>query len=213
MRILYTIIPDKRLYRHVRSRGFRRAYDVRMATLFPLDNTPDGFEYREDMLTVDEEHSLVHEIEQLELRPFDFYGYEAKRRVASFGWRYDYGERSLKTASDLPAFLIPLREKAASFASIPAHDLVMALVSEYTPGTPIGWHKDRPSFDEVVGVSLLSTCTFRFRRKVGEKWQRHNLRLEPRSMYVLRGPARHEWEHSIPEVDALRYSITFRSLR
>jgi len=182
-------------------------------TLFPLAPGPDGFEYRDEMLNVDEERVLIAEIEKLELKPFDFYGYEAKRRVASFGWRYDYGERSLKNASAMPQFLIPLRVRAADFAGIAVHKLVMALVSEYAPGTPIGWHRDRPSFDEVVGISLLSACTFRFRRKVGLKWERHSLTLRPRSMYVLRGAARNEWEHSIPEVDDLRYSITFRTLR
>ena len=184
-----------------------------MDTLFPIAPGPEGFEYRDDMLTLDEERSLVDAIRQLELRPFDFYGYEAKRRVASFGWRYDYSDQSLKGASEMPSFLIGLRKRAGDFGGIDPDELLMALVSEYTPGTPIGWHRDRPSFDEVIGVSLLSPCTFRFRRKVGSKWQRHNLTLEPRSMYVLRGPARNEWEHSIPEVEELRYSITFRTLR
>ncbi|HTH51056.1 MAG TPA: alpha-ketoglutarate-dependent dioxygenase AlkB [Pyrinomonadaceae bacterium] len=184
-----------------------------MSGLFPLLPPPDGFEYREDMLSIEDEQALVDEIRKLDLKPFDFYGYEAKRRVASFGWRYDYGDRALKDAAKMPEFLIELRSKAGAFCGIDPEKLVMALVSEYAPGTPIGWHRDRPQFDEVVGVSLLSECIFRFRRKIGSKWERHKMRLDPRSMYVLRGPSRSEWEHSIPEVDALRYSITFRSLR
>lgn len=184
-----------------------------MAGLFPLLAAPDGFEYDDDMLNVAEEQAVVREIERLDLKPFDFYGYEAKRRVASFGWRYDYGDRALKDAAEMPDFLLGLRSKAGEFAGIEPSRLVMGLVSEYSPGTPIGWHRDRPQFDEVVGISLLSSCKFRFRRKVGAKWERYSLTVEPRSMYVLRGPSRSEWEHSIPEVEELRYSITFRTLR
>ena len=184
-----------------------------MPDLFPLFTAPEGFEYREETILPAEEQSLVSKIQKLELKPFDFYGYEAKRRVASFGWRYDYGDRSLKDSAPIPEFLMPFRERAAEFAGLTTDELVMALVSEYTPGTPIGWHRDRPVFGDVVGISLLSSCTFRFRRKIGTKWERHNLNVEPRSMYVLRGPARHDWEHSIPDVETLRYSITFRTLR
>jgi alkylated DNA repair dioxygenase AlkB len=184
-----------------------------MGKTMPLLPPPDGFIYQANILTPDDERLLVTEIQQLVLKPFDFYGYEAKRRVASFGTRYDYGERSLLEAMPLPDFLAPLRQKAADFAGVTPDDFAHALVTEYTPGTPIGWHRDRPVFGDVVGVSLLSSCTFRFRRKIGSKWERHNLILEPRSMYLLSGPARHEWEHSIPEVETLRYSITFRTLR
>jgi alkylated DNA repair dioxygenase AlkB len=184
-----------------------------MAGLFPLLAAPDGFEYRDEMISRDEERALVEEIRRLDLKPFDFYGYEAKRRVASFGWRYDYGEHALRVAAEMPEFLVHLRAKAGIFAGIDPKDLVMALVSEYAPGTPIGWHRDRPQLDEIVGVSLLSACVFRFRRKVDTKWERRKMTLEPRSMYVLRGSSRTEWEHSIPEVGELRYSITFRNLR
>jgi len=174
---------------------------------------PDGFEYFEEMLSTDEEQALVAAIQALELKPFDFQGYQAKRQVKSFGWRYDYGDYSLKQSDEIPAFLHGVREKAAQFAGLATGKLVQGLVTEYTPGTPIGWHRDRSVFDEVIGISLLSSCTFRFRRKAGTKWERHNLTLEPRSIYILRGPARTEWEHSIPEVTELRYSITFRTLK
>ncbi|MFL6373186.1 MAG: alpha-ketoglutarate-dependent dioxygenase AlkB, partial [Pyrinomonadaceae bacterium] len=163
-----------------------------MAGLFSLFAAPDGFEYGEEMITSEEEKNLIDEIRKLNLKPFDFYGYEAKRRVASFGWRYDYGDRSLKDSTPLPEFLMHFRERAAEFAGLTTDQLVMALVSEYTPGTPIGWHRDRSVFGDVVGISLLSSCTFRFRRKIGTKWERQSLDLEPRSMYVLRGPARNE---------------------
>jgi alkylated DNA repair dioxygenase AlkB len=184
-----------------------------MRKTLPLLPPPEGFDYGENMLTLDEERALVGQISRLELKPFDFHGYEAKRRVTSFGWRYDFGDYSLRETAAMPDFLLPLRVRAAQFAGIASEEFAHALVTEYTPGTPIGWHRDRPAFGDVVGVSLLSSCTFRFRRKTGTKWERHNLTLQPRSMYVLRGPARHEWEHSIPEVDELRYSITFRTLR
>ena len=184
-----------------------------MNTLFPLDQFPSGFEYEADALSTEEEKELISRFKQLTFQPFDFYGYKAKRRVAWFGWRYDYGERVLQDSDPIPAFLFGVRERAANFAGLAADDFAHALVTEYTPGTPIGWHRDRPVFGDVVGISLLSSCTLRFRRKVGPKWERHKLTLQPRSMYLLRGPARHEWEHSIPEVENLRYSITFRTLR
>jgi alkylated DNA repair dioxygenase AlkB len=113
----------------------------------------------------------------------------------------------------MPDFLIPLRERAAAFADLEPDGLQHALVTEYQPGVSIGWHRDRPHYDDVIGVSLLSPCTFRLRRKHGASWERASLRLEPCSIYLMRGPSRDQWDHSIPAVDALRYSITFRSLR
>ena len=106
-----------------------------------------------------------------------------------------------------------MRNAAASFAGLRPEQLPHVLVTEYTPGTPIGWHRDKAVFEDVIGISLLSPCTFRFRRKSGNAWERYKLHLQPRSVYLLRGPARTQWEHSIPAVDSLRYSITFRSLR
>jgi alkylated DNA repair dioxygenase AlkB len=108
---------------------------------------------------------------------------------------------------------LPLRERAAEFAGLCREDIAHALVTEYSPGTPIGWHRDRPVFEDVIGVSLLLACTFRFRRKHGSKWERYSLTAQPRSMYLMRGPSRWEWEHSIPEVEQTRYSVTFGTLR
>jgi alkylated DNA repair dioxygenase AlkB len=113
----------------------------------------------------------------------------------------------------MPPFLKHLRSKAAAFAGLPVEDLKQVLVSEYTPGTPIGWHKDREHYDRVVGVSLLSAATFRFRRQIDERWMRQSQLLEPRSVYLLTGPARDLWQHSIPAAPALRYSVTFRTMR
>jgi alkylated DNA repair dioxygenase AlkB len=132
--------------------------------------------------------------------------------VISFGWRYDFNDRELQKADDIPPFLLPLRASAAAFAGLSATDLRHVLVTEYAPGAAIGWHRDKGVFDEVIGVSLVSPCRFRFRRKRGQTWERADLTAEPRSAYLLSGPARSEWEHSIPPVDQLRYSITFRNL-
>ena len=182
--------------------------------LFPLAlaGMPEGFRYRPEVVSAHEEAELVREIERLPFAPFQFHGYEGKRRVVSFGWRYDFNRGGLRSAEAFPDSLILLRDMAAGFAGLNPPDLRHAMVTEYAPGAAIGWHKDRPMFDDVIGVSLMSPCTFRFRRKSGAKWERRSLTAEPRSMYLLRGPSRSEWEHSIPGVDALRYSVTFRSL-
>jgi alkylated DNA repair dioxygenase AlkB len=113
----------------------------------------------------------------------------------------------------MPAFLLPLRDKAAAFAGLAGAALQHVLITEYGPGAAIGWHKDKAVFGEVVGISLLSPCNFRFRRKAGTKWERASLIAESRSAYLLRGASRTDWEHSIPAVEQLRYSITFRNLR
>jgi len=133
--------------------------------------------------------------------------------VVSFGWQYDFNERTLRKADDIPPFLLSLRETAARFADMAPSQLQQVLVTEYDAGAGIGWHRDKGMFGEVIGISLLSACRFRFRRKTGTTWERAAIIAEPRSAYLLSGPSRTEWEHSIPEVDTLRYSITFRSFR
>jgi alkylated DNA repair dioxygenase AlkB len=113
----------------------------------------------------------------------------------------------------MPGFLRPARDRAAALLGCAPAALPHALVTEYQPGATIGWHRDRSVFGDVVGLSLLAPARFRFRRKAGARWERRSLDLAPRSAYRLTGPARSEWEHSIPALDALRYSVTFRTLR
>ena|SRR5690349_12752396 len=182
--------------------------------LFKNENELDGFTYQPAFIDRDVEEALVARVRELPFEEFDFHGFKGKRRVVSFGWKYEYaGRGELRKAGEIPEFLFPLRSRAASFAKVDADAFQHVLVTEYGPGAGIGWHRDKAVFGEVVGVSLLSACLLRFRRKVNTKWERVNVLAEPRSAYHLRGPARSEWEHSILRVDALRYSITFRTMR
>ena len=175
---------------------------------------PEGFSYRPELISRAEEDALLRQVRELPFHDFEFRGYTGKRRVVSFGWHYDFSARQLQKADDIPGYLLALRQAAAAFADIDAEEFQHVLVTEYGPGAGIGWHRDKAVFGEVVGISLLSPCVFRMRRKLSEKkWERVNLVAEPRSAYHLSGPARFKWEHSIPQMDALRYSITFRNLR
>ena len=175
---------------------------------------PEGFRYEPELISTAEEAALLASVRGLPFRDFEFHGYTGKRRVVSFGRRYDFSGRQLLKAEDIPDFLLALRTAAAAFAGIEPAELRHVLVTEYGPGAGIGWHRDKSVFGETVGVSLLSPCLLRLRRKLGErKWERANVVAEPRSAYLLSGPARDVWEHSIPPVDALRYSVTFRNLR
>jgi alkylated DNA repair dioxygenase AlkB len=174
---------------------------------------PEGFKYQPAVLSAAEEESVLTHVRELPFKEFEFQGYVGNRRVVSYGWHYDFNERALRKAEDIPPFLLPLREVAARFADLAPVELQHVLVTEYAPGAAIGWHRDKAVFGDVVGISLLSPCVFRLRRKSGVTWERVSLTAEPRSAYLLRGPSRTEWEHSIPAVDARRYSITFRNVR
>lgn len=184
---------------------------TRLQELFAGPDMPDGFRYAENVLTETQERTLVAEFAALQFKPFEFHGYFGKRRVVSYGYRYDYGERALRESAALPAFLLPMRDIVAQFARLPAENFEQILVTEYAPGAGIGWHRDKPMFSEVVALSFLAPCVLRFRRKRGDSWERRKQVLAPRSAYLLGGAARWEWYHSIPAVDALRYSVTFRN--
>ena len=173
---------------------------------------PPGLIYQPRLIHPEEEQALVARIATLEFAPFQFHQWQGKRRVTWFGWRYDYGDAGLARAAPIPGFLLPLRERAAAFAGLVPAQLQQALVTEYQAGAGIGWHRDRPVFDRVVGISLLTPCTLRLRRRREDGFERAALLLEPGSAYAFEGPARHEWEHSIAPLETLRYSVTFRSL-
>src|SRR5687768_13319810 len=173
----------------------------------------DGFRYQAELLDHHAEESLLTRLRTLPFREFEFHGYTGKRRVVSYGWKYEFSGEKLRKVEDIPEFLLPLRDRAAAFAGVEPEAFEHALVTEYGPGAGIGWHRDKAVFGEVVGISLLAPCMLRFRRKAGEKWERVNVLAEPRSAYHLTGPARSEWQHSILRVDAQRYSITFRTMR
>src|SRR5688572_20106556 len=179
----------------------------------PAPLLPDGFKYQPALISADDAQQLVGHVEALPFKEFEFHGYTGKRRVVSFGWRYDFNERRLHRTEDMPAFLMSLRVTAGRFAGVSPVQLQQVLVTEYPAGAAIGWHRDKDVFGDVIGISLLSPCVFRLRRAAGDTWERMSITAEPRSAYLLRGPSRTEWEHSIPDVDSLRYSITFRTFR
>jgi alkylated DNA repair dioxygenase AlkB len=179
--------------------------------LFDTAPCPAGFSCWGDAITPTEESAWVKALEGLSLSPFEFHGYLGRRRVRSFGWRYDYAGRALLPSEPLPDFLEPLRHRAAAVAGLDVRRLQHALVTEYGAGVTIGWHRDKPMFEDVVALSFLSTCRLRLRRKQGARWERWSTEIAPRSIYRLSGPVRHEWEHSIPPVESLRYSVTFRT--
>jgi alkylated DNA repair dioxygenase AlkB len=183
-----------------------------MPDLFGRQELPEGFRHARDLISKDHEAALVAEMQRLPFKEFEFHGFLGKRRVISFGWRYDFNGGGLQKTDDTPSFLLPVRELAAGFAEIAPAELQHVLLTEYRPGAAIGWHKDRSVFGDVIGISLLGPCTFRLRRKARNRWVRASLALEPRSVYMLRGPSRTAWEHSIPAVAGLRYSITFRNM-
>src|SRR5687767_1496124 len=174
---------------------------------------PEGFKYQPEVISANDERALLERVKELPFKEFQFHGYVGKRRVVSFGWKYDFSKRTLEESADIPSFLLSLREVAAEFAGLPSTQLQQVLVSEYDEGAGIGWHRDKAVFGDVIGISLLSPCVFRLRRKTGTTWERASITAEPRSAYLLRGPSRTEWEHSIPGVEGLRYSITFRNLK
>lgn len=174
---------------------------------------PDGFGYESELVSPDEERALAERLGTLAFEPFRFRGYEGRRRVVSFGWRYDFSGSGLTRAEAMPEWLLPLRDRAADLAKLSPQAFEHVLINEYRPGAPIGWHRDRPVFDKVVGVSLLSPTIMRFRRRTASGFERINSPLPARSAYVLDGAARNEWEHSIAEAKAHRFSITFRNLR
>ena len=182
-------------------------------SLFPnLVALPEGFAYQSDFLSVEDEANLFSFFRDLDFAPFDFHGYQARRRVVQFGWTYDFGTREANVGRQLPDFLLAIRDRAAEFAGVTGRSIVQATVAEYSPGAPIGWHRDVPQFGIVIGISVLGSCRMRF-KSIKPEAKIISVDLEPRSVYVLAGEARWGFQHSIPPVKELRYSITFRTRR
>jgi len=180
----------------------------------PAPALPAGMRYETDFLSPGEEAELLRRIEALPLAPMQYQGYTALRRVVSYGGTYDFSRQRLETAEPQPDWLNALRAKAGAWAGIAPEAFTQALVAEYRPGTPLGWHRDVPDFEDVVGISLLADATMRFRPYPPREPRRADvlkLVVEPRSVYLLRGPARWEWQHSVSPTRALRYSITLRT--
>jgi len=177
------------------------------------EELPAGFLYREGFLTEAEESDLLCIFRELDFAAYDYHGYLAKRRIVRYGANYDVNPREIsETVLAIPGFLLGVRERAAEFAGVPADAFVQAMVSEYAVGAPIGWHRDAPQFGSIVGISLGSACRMRLKPHQSNG-KILSLRLEPRSIYVMRGAARSQWQHSIPAVEEMRYSITYRTLR
>ena len=181
------------------------------ADLFGEPTIP-GLVYRDDFIGEAEHEALVGRLQAMELAPFRFQGWTGKRMTQSFGWRYDFDDASFSPAEPIPGWLDPLRVKAADFAGVEPSDFAHVLLARYDPGAGIGWHRDRPVFDRVVGVSLGAPETLRFRQRTATGFRRYALPVEPRSAYLLSGEARHDWEHRIVPGEVLRFSITFRTL-
>jgi len=179
----------------------------------------DGLVYMEDFLDEEEEARLLDVIESLTLREARYKAYTARRRIASYGTQYDFDDNRLLAAASLPVTLEPLRDKAAAWLGVRPERFRNVLVAEYAPGTPLGWHRDVPQFEAIIGVSLRSGCRMRLRPwpppqdARARRDQILTLELAPRSAYILSGPARWAWQHSISPTPALRYSITFRTAR
>jgi alkylated DNA repair dioxygenase AlkB len=189
---------------------------VAQADLFPAPaaTLPEGMVYQREFLTLEEEAALIEVVAQMPLEEMRYKRYTARRRVLRFGGQYDFDANRLQPAAALPPALEPLRRKIAAWLGAQPGALTHTLVAEYREGTPLGWHRDVPDFEEVVGVSLLNPALLRFRpypplepKKAGVI----KLVVEPRSIYLLRGPARWAWQHSVAPAKALRYSITFRT--
>lgn len=188
-----------------------------MHTLFPVDQVfPEGFSYYPDFISAEEETYLLDQIKKVELHAFVFQGFEAKRKVASFGYDYSFDNRQLTKGEKIPIVFQPLIEKVAGKISVPAQDFAELLIIEYPPGAVINWHRDAPPFDLISGISLLSDCTFKLRPHDKASQNRKStisFTAARRSLYTIDGPSRSEWQHSTAPVKERRFSITLRTLR
>ncbi|TQF26762.1 2OG-Fe(II) oxygenase [Bradyrhizobium sp. UNPF46] len=177
------------------------------------ESGPAGLRHTDHFIEPATEQALIGRIAALPLQRFQFGAFEGNRRVASFGYRYDYALQRLTEADPIPDWLSPIAHRVEAWAGLPQGSVRQVLCTEYEVGVGIGWHRDKPHFDKVLGLSLGAPCKFRFRRRSGDKWQRHTIEAQPRSLYLMDREARSQWEHSIPPVEARRYSVTFRTMK
>lgn len=200
---------------HVPDMPTRTHHRADIADLFevPAVSAPAGFRLVPELFSPATEQAFVAKLATLPFEPFAFRGYLGNRRIVSFGYRYDYTARVLRPSQPIPDWLTPLREMASQFSGIAVSDLRQASATEYAPGAGIGWHRDKPMFQDVIALSFLSSCGLRLRQRDGEGWRRYTVPIAPRSGYLLQDEVRDGWEHSIAPMDRLRYSVTFRSLR
>jgi alkylated DNA repair dioxygenase AlkB len=181
--------------------------------LFGAPELPAGFRYIPGVLSSAEEKRLVQRFEKLPLRPFEFHGYQGNRRIYTFGHRYIFAGQEARADASIPEYLQQLTDIASRISGMPADAFEQLMLTEYAPGAGIGWHRDRPLYEDIVAVSFLAPCTLRLRRKVRDDWERRSAHIEPRSVYLLHGPVRNAWQHSIAPMDVLRYSVTLRTFR
>jgi alkylated DNA repair dioxygenase AlkB len=174
---------------------------------------PSGLRYVPDFVSPEAERGVIARIAELPLKPFQFGAFEGHRQVKSFGFCYDYTLQRLTESDPIPGWLAAVARDVERFDDLPEGSVRQVLCTDYDVGVGIGWHRDKPHFDKVFGLSLGSACRFRFRRRKADGWQRFALNAAPRSLYRMQGEARHDWEHSIPAVEQRRYSITFRTMR
>ncbi|WP_076997965.1 alpha-ketoglutarate-dependent dioxygenase AlkB [Variovorax sp. KK3] len=190
-------------------------------SLFPDDPSLllQGWQYENDFLDIEQEQDLLQVVRALPLQPMRYKDHTARRRGIAFGGHYDFAATRLQPSPDLPAALLPLRARVAEHMGVAPEALVHVLVAEYQPGTPLGWHRDVPDFEDVAGVSLMGTGLMQFRPyppqrdALGQPPPHVDLVIEPRSLYCMRGPSRWRWQHRVTPVQALRYSITLRTAR
>lgn len=188
-----------------------------MDTLFPISSHyPPGFIYIPDFITKEDESELYKEVSGIELHTFMFQGFEAKRKVASFGYDYSFEKAKLTRGKEIPPAFNKLIGMVAGELKISPDDFAELLVTQYPPGSVINWHRDAPPFDIIAGISLMADCTFRLRPHKEAVRSRKTVISFPvhrRSLYIIQGESRTDWQHSISPVKAERYSITLRTLR
>ena len=196
---------------------FRRHTEnvIQIDLIESADAFPEGFVYQPEFLNPEEEKILLGTIESLPLKEAEYREWRAKRRIVSYGGRYDFRHHALNAAPPIPDFLLPLRGRIANWAGISPSFIHHAVIAEYCPGTQLGWHRDVPDFEQILGVSLGGHARMRLRPYPPKRGARSArvMELAPRSAYSFRGPARWNWQHAISPTKGLRYSITFRTLR